>query len=180
MGTIQVSHAQPSHALGSEKLLVYLDLCAYGRKDNNEQQLLECDRGTVMMARSIQMARGGKVSFITHRAKGKENPPQSDLQEHISAWGMAEVIGYLRRSRSPCSTLVHRARGDRHWKPHALRHRTESASAGTANGGGRRSRRSLGSTRGSCVTATPTSSWTTSRRWPLPNSRLKEEDQGQR
>ena len=70
-----------------------------GARDNNEQQLLECDRGTVMMARSIQMARGGKVSFITHRAKGKENPPQSDLQEHISAWGMAEVIGYLRRSK---------------------------------------------------------------------------------
>ena len=97
----------------------------YGRSSNNEQQRRECDRGTVMMARSVQMAEEvmkTQTSLIVPKVTTLENPPPSELEEHVSAWGMAEVIGYLRLAGikislfNTCAYQADRARGDRHWK----------------------------------------------------------------
>ena len=97
----------------------------YGRSSNNEQQRRECDRGTVMMARSVQMAEEvmkSQTSLIVPKVTSLENPPPSELEEHVSAWGMAEVIGYLRLPGikislfNTCAYQSDRARGDRHWK----------------------------------------------------------------
>ena len=97
----------------------------YGRSSNNEQQRRECDRGTVRMARSVQMAEEvmkTQTSLIVPKVTTLENPPPSELEEHVSAWGMAEVIGYLRLPGikislfNTCAYQADRARGDRHWK----------------------------------------------------------------
>ena len=42
----------------------------YGRSSNNEQQRRECDRGTVMMARSVQMAEEVMKTDLPHRPEG--------------------------------------------------------------------------------------------------------------
>lgn len=63
-----------------------------------------------------------QTSLIVPKVTSLENPPPSELEEHVSAWGMAEVIGYLRLPGikislfNTCAYQSDRARGDRHWK----------------------------------------------------------------
>ena len=98
----------------------------YGRKANTPEQQRECDRGTVMMARSVQLAEEmakAPSSSIVCKATSMENPPPSDVEDHVSAWAMTEMVGYLRLSGvkialfNTCAYQADRARGDRHWKP---------------------------------------------------------------
>ena len=71
----------------------------YGLPSNTPAQQKECDVGTVLLARSVDMA----VEVEAHRSSllavgpfsTLENPPESDLDEHISAWEMKEMEKYL-------------------------------------------------------------------------------------
>ena len=97
----------------------------YGCKSNSERQQAECDKGTVMMARSAQMAEEvarSATSSIVIKPTTLENPPPSERSDHVSAWGMSEVVAYLRcpgvkvTQFNTCAYQAERARGDRHWK----------------------------------------------------------------
>ena len=71
----------------------------YGLPSNTPAQQKECDVGAVLLARSVDMA----VEVEAHRSSllavgpfsTLENPPESDLDEHISAWEMKEMEKYL-------------------------------------------------------------------------------------
>lgn len=72
----------------------------YGMEGLSEQRRKECDLGTVLMARSVLMAHvilehdvDAKVpSFVT-----MENPPPSDVPQHLSAWHMPEMVDLLEK-----------------------------------------------------------------------------------
>lgn len=52
-----------------------------------------------MMARSAQMAEEvarSATSSIVIKPTSLENPPPSEVENHVSAWGMTEVVAYLR------------------------------------------------------------------------------------
>ena len=54
-----------------------------------------------MMARSVQLAEEmakAPTSSIVCKATSMENPPPSDVEDHVSAWAMTEMVGYLRLS----------------------------------------------------------------------------------
>ena len=71
----------------------------YGLPGNTPAQQKECDVGTVVLARSVDMA----VEVEAHRSSllavgpfsTLENPPESNVEEHISAWEMKEMEKYL-------------------------------------------------------------------------------------
>ena len=61
----------------------------YGKKTNTKAQQEDCDRGTIMACRAIQMAhyiatrkKGGRIKSIATL----ENPPPSEVEVHLSAW----------------------------------------------------------------------------------------------
>ena len=102
----------------------------YGFPSLNESQKQECNKGTIMMARSVEMCRtmhradvGVKVpSFFT-----LENPPPSGHHEHVSAWHMDEVTGLLEEVDTwqsaffnTCSYETDLEKGTRHWKPQLI------------------------------------------------------------
>ena len=98
----------------------------HGKKSNSQAQQAECDRGTVMLARSVPLAEElakNPTSTIVARPTSMENPPPSDVEDHLSAWGMSEMVGYLRMAGvkvaqfNACAFQANRARGDRHFKP---------------------------------------------------------------
>ena len=98
----------------------------YGKASNNEAQQRECDRGTVMLARSTQLAEEvmrSPTTAIVVKPTTLENPPPSEVEGHISAWGMKEMVQYLRLPGvkislfNTCAYQSGRSRGDRHWKP---------------------------------------------------------------
>ena len=140
----------------------------YGRRANSIEQQRECDRGTVMMARSVQLAEAmskAPTSSIVCKVTTMENPPPSDVEDHVSAWAMTEMVGYLRLSGvkislfNTCAYQSDRARGDRHWKVRRrvleprmqMRKRQTSADSGKA-----------GIARWSCVMHMPACCWNTS------------------
>ena len=70
----------------------------YGMKENSRKQQKEADDGTIMAARSINMAK----AVATARPERKvvpvatlENPPPTDHPEHLSAWELPEMDGCL-------------------------------------------------------------------------------------
>eukprot|EP00435_Cladocopium_sp_Y103_P030830 s1995_g7.t1 len=70
----------------------------YGRSCNTKAQQEDCDRGTVMASRAITMAKtvanrkkGGKIKSISTL----ENPPPSNLEDHLSAWELPEMREFL-------------------------------------------------------------------------------------
>ena len=98
----------------------------YGKASNNEAQQRECDRGTVMLARSTQLAEEvmrSPTTSIVVKPTSLENPPPSEVEGHLSAWGMKEMVQYLRLPGvkislfNTCAYQSSRSRGDRHWKP---------------------------------------------------------------
>ena len=101
----------------------------YGCKSNDEGQQKECDRGTVMMARSTQIAEEiakTPTTSIVVKPVTVENPPPSEHEDHLSAWGVAEMVRSLRLPGvkitllNTCVYQADRARGDRHWFGGAL------------------------------------------------------------
>ena len=71
----------------------------YGLPSNTPAEQKECDMGTVLAARSIDMA----VEVEAHRSdllsvgpfSTLENPPESNVEGHLSAWEMKEMEKYL-------------------------------------------------------------------------------------
>ena len=79
-----------------------------------------------MMARSTQIAEEiakTPTTSIVVKPVTVENPPPSEHEDHLSAWGMAEMVRFLRLPGvkitlfNTCVYQADRARGDRHWKP---------------------------------------------------------------
>ena len=79
-----------------------------------------------MLARSTQLAEEvmrSPTTAIVVKPTTLENPPPSEVEGHISAWGMKEMVQYLRLPGvkislfNTCAYQSSRSRGDRHWKP---------------------------------------------------------------
>ena len=70
----------------------------YGKEGNSAAQQEECDRGTVLASRAINMAkevanrkRHGKIQSIATL----ENPPPSNVEGHLSAWELPEMDSFI-------------------------------------------------------------------------------------
>ena len=98
----------------------------YGRLTNNPAAQAECDRGTVMACRAIDMAtavgESKRVSSVGAIAT-LENPPPSNEPEHLSAWELPEMEKF-RRVRPSQGVIFNTCRyeedlelGKRHFKP---------------------------------------------------------------
>ena len=66
----------------------------YGLPENNTKAQAECDTGTLHASRSAYLA--GRILLAKKDSKIKpavtlENPPPSDVREHLSAWELEEV-----------------------------------------------------------------------------------------
>ena len=79
-----------------------------------------------MLARSTQLAEEvmrSPTTSIVVKPTSLENPPPSEVEGHLSAWGMKEMVQYLRLPGvkislfNTCAYQSSRSRGDRHWKP---------------------------------------------------------------
>ena len=98
----------------------------YGRLTNSPAAQAECDRGTVMACRAIDMAtavgESKRVSSVGAIAT-LENPPPSNEPEHLSAWELPEMEKF-RKVRPSQGVLFNTCRyeedlelGKRHFKP---------------------------------------------------------------
>ena len=97
-----------------------------GFMSNTGSQQGECDRGTLMLARSLAMAqnmadsRGPGVGGAFYTL---ENPPPSEHAEHISAWEMAEYRAFAEKYHpihvdfNTCCYEEDVEMGKRHFKP---------------------------------------------------------------
>ena len=79
-----------------------------------------------MLARSTNIAEEiakTPTTAIVVKPVTMENRPPSEHEEHVSAWGMAEMVRFLRLPGvkvslfNACAYQADRARGDRRWKP---------------------------------------------------------------
>ena len=79
-----------------------------------------------MLARSTQLAEEvmrSPTTSIVVKPTSLENPPPSEVEGHLSAWGMKEMVQYLRLPGvkislfNTCAYQSSGSRGDRHWKP---------------------------------------------------------------
>ena len=99
----------------------------YGFPDLNAKEARECNIGSVLMSKSVMIAdimfksdRRMKVpSFAT-----LENPPPSDVEPHISAWHMPEMVDLVDRNPdwkcahfNTCAYEEDVDLGTRHYKP---------------------------------------------------------------
>ena len=99
----------------------------YGLEGLSDHRQRACDLGTVLMARSVLMAhaimehdKDIKVpAFVT-----MENPPPSDLPDHLSAWHMPEMVDLLEKvptwrtaNYNTCAFQHDLKVGEKHYKP---------------------------------------------------------------
>jgi hypothetical protein len=98
----------------------------HGRYSNRPAAQAECDRGTIMACRAIDMAttvaESRRISTIGAIAT-LENPPPSNEPEHLSAWELPEMQKFL-KVRPSQSVIFNTCRyeenlelGKRHYKP---------------------------------------------------------------
>eukprot|EP00435_Cladocopium_sp_Y103_P027802 s143_g6.t2 len=98
----------------------------YGRAANTPQEQRECDEGTVMASRSINIAK------VIAERKGEakigavatlENPPPSSQENHLSAWELPEMGAFLALDNinfalfNTCGYEPDVPMGKRHFKP---------------------------------------------------------------
>ena len=94
-------------------------------KSNDANQQKECDNGTILASRSVKLA---TQVYLGRKLRIKpvvtlENPPPSDMPEHLSAWELPEVKDYMRLDGvkavdfPTCVYEHHLPPGRRHWKP---------------------------------------------------------------
>ena len=98
----------------------------YGIPSNTGKQQEECDAGTIMLARSLNMAEEIEKSRGTKTIGGfytLENPPWSELADHQSAWEMEETKAFIDKWHpmqvdfNTCFYEEDVALGQRHFKP---------------------------------------------------------------
>lgn len=93
---------------------------------NTASQQAECDRGTLFLARSLAM--GQKVTESRGPGVGGafytfENPPPSEVEQHLSAWEMPEYLAFVERHHprhvdfNTCCYEEDLEIGKRHFKP---------------------------------------------------------------
>ena len=98
----------------------------YGLDDLSEKRKKEVDDGTLMMARSVFMGKA-IMDFDWDTAFPSvvtlENPPPSDLPEHVSAWEMAELADFVQDYKlkvanfNTCCFQSDRKLGTKNFKP---------------------------------------------------------------
>lgn len=98
----------------------------YGLPSNSSPQQTECDAGTIMLARSLTMAEEvekNKASKVMGSFYTLENPPESELADHQSAWEMEETKAFIDRWHphqvkfNTCVYEKEKEIGQRHFKP---------------------------------------------------------------
>ena len=99
----------------------------YGLSTLSKAQKVECDKGTIYMARSVDMVKAMEEGYKDMVVKGfstLENPPPSDHPKHISAWHMPELYQLVNRLPhwesahfNTCAYEEDLAVGSRHYKP---------------------------------------------------------------
>ena len=98
----------------------------YGFPTNSVRRQEECDAGTVMLARSLNVAEAverGKGGSTIGGLTTLENPPPSEHPEHQSAWEMRETEFYIKKWKPfqvKFNTCVYQQKtplGRRHYKP---------------------------------------------------------------
>ena len=98
----------------------------YGRRDNTEREQVQCDEGTILACRAIDMAVAVAERKQIHRVppvSTLENPPPSDCPEHISAWELPEMDKFLQKDKrffarfNTCRYESGVEIGKRHFKP---------------------------------------------------------------
>ena len=98
----------------------------YGFPTNSVRRQEECDAGTVMLARSLNMAEAverGKGGSTIGGFSTLENPPPSEHPEHQSAWEMRETECHIKKWKPfqvKFNTCVYQQKtplGKRHYKP---------------------------------------------------------------
>ena len=99
----------------------------YGFKTLSPEKKAECDKGTILMARSVDMVKAMERGHQDMMVKGfatLENPPPSDHPQHISAWHMPELVQLVdglpqweSAHFHTCAYQSDREVGTRHFKP---------------------------------------------------------------
>eukprot|EP00435_Cladocopium_sp_Y103_P009539 s1894_g2.t1 len=98
----------------------------YGRADNSAREQQQCDEGTVLASRAINMATAvaDRPQTVTiPPVSTLENPPPSDCPDHLSAWElpeMASFLGHGTRNMANFNTCRYESDielGKRHFKP---------------------------------------------------------------
>lgn len=99
----------------------------YGFDDLDEKKRTEVDKGTVMMARSVEMCKAMRAADADQRVPGfftLENPPPTDHHSHVSAWHMDELVDLVETTEAWCSAFFNTCSyeddvplGERHYKP---------------------------------------------------------------
>ena len=99
----------------------------YGFEDLDVKQRTEVDKGTIMMARSVEMCKAMRAADRDQRVPGfftLENPPPTDHHSHISAWHMDELVdlvesteGWYSAHFNTCAYEKELPLGERHYKP---------------------------------------------------------------
>ena len=101
----------------------------YGRPENSARQQEQCDKGTVLAARAAKMATtvlNAPRETTVKPCSTLENPPPSDVEDHLSAWELAEVAEFLKRDRvnivqfCTCAYQQDLAPEERFYKPQML------------------------------------------------------------
>lgn len=99
----------------------------YGFKTLSLEKKAECDKGAILMARSVDMVKAMEKGHQDMMVKGfatLENPPPSDHPQHISAWHMPELVqlvdGLPQWESAHFHTCAYQLDGEvgsRHFKP---------------------------------------------------------------
>ena len=100
----------------------------YGLDSNSPQQQKECDTGTVLAARAVKMATTVTESRNTRVRPFStlENPPPSDVPDHLSAWELPEMQEFtnlrsvITTDFNTCAFEPHLKVGEKHWKPQRM------------------------------------------------------------
>ena len=74
----------------------------YGRRDNSDREQAQCDEGTILACRAIDMSVAVAERKQVHRVPPVatlENPPPSDCPDHISAWELPEMDKFLQKDK---------------------------------------------------------------------------------
>ena len=98
----------------------------YGRRDNSDREQAQCDEGTILACRAIDMSVAVAERKQVHRVPPVatlENPPPSDCPDHISAWELPEMDKFLQKDKrfyarfNTCRYESGVELGKRHFKP---------------------------------------------------------------
>jgi hypothetical protein len=153
-----------------------------GLKDNSQAAQLDCDNGTIMACRAIDLATTVANRHLVSKVPPVatlENTPPSDIEGHLSAWELGEmekfreVMPYNEVLFNTCGYEGHLEVGHKHYKPqmfagtlHGIKTLHRSCQCGVqptmTSSQGRRSQKLRQLAQKSCARSMPS--------WPSHNS----------